>query len=165
MTSATTPSLTLVHSFLDHPDARKLADQLDGELASIYGGPNTGRDTAVPPNLTPPHGLFLIGYLDDVAVACGGVRLRRDLPHAELTAEIKRMYVAPEARGRGYGAEILRTLEKHARGAGATRAVLEAGILSRNAVRLYVAAGYEMIEPYSGQYPDSRTNKGFSRLL
>ena len=75
------------------------------------------------------------------------------------------MYVVPEARGRGYGAEILRTLEKQARATGATRAVLEAGILSRNAVRLYTAAGYEMIEPYSGQYLGSRTNKGFSRLL
>jgi hypothetical protein len=52
-----------------------------------------------------------------------------------------------------------------ARAAGATRAVLEAGILSRHAVRLYTAAGDEMIEPYSGQYPGSRTNKGFSRLL
>lgn len=30
--------MTLVTSPLDHPDARKLADQLDGELANIYGG-------------------------------------------------------------------------------------------------------------------------------
>lgn len=165
MTSATASSLTLVTSSLGHPDACALVDQLDGELASIYGGPNTGRDTAVPADLAPPRGLFLIGYLGDAAVACGGLRLRRDLPHAELTAEIKRMYVAPHARGRGYGTEILRTLEAHARAAGAARAVLEAGILSRNAVRLYRAAGYEMIEPYSGQYPGSRTNKGFSRPL
>ena len=56
----------------DHPDARKLADQLDGELASIYGGPTTGRGTAVPADLAPPNGLFLIGYVGDLAVACGG---------------------------------------------------------------------------------------------
>jgi hypothetical protein len=31
------PSRTVVSSSLDHPDARNLADQLDGELASIYG--------------------------------------------------------------------------------------------------------------------------------
>lgn len=55
-----------------HPDARTLAGQLDGGLAGIYGGPTTGRDTAVPADLAAPHGLFLIGYLDDVAVACGG---------------------------------------------------------------------------------------------
>jgi hypothetical protein len=36
--------LTLIVSFLDHPDARNLADQLDGELASIYGGLTIGRD-------------------------------------------------------------------------------------------------------------------------
>lgn len=51
-------------------------------------------------------------------------------------------------------------MEEHARAADATRAVLEAGIFSRNAVRLYAAAGHETIEPYSGQYPGSRTNKG-----
>lgn len=112
MTSATTPSLTLVVSSLDHPDARTLADQ--GELASIYGGgPTTGRDTALPANLAPPHGLFFVGYLDDVAVAAAGCDC----------------------------AEILRTMEEHARAADATRAVLEAGIFSRNAVRLYAAAG------------------------
>ena len=51
MTSATAPSLTRVTSFLDHPDARELADQLDGELAGSYGGPTTGRDTVVPADL------------------------------------------------------------------------------------------------------------------
>ncbi|MGH3837038.1 MAG: hypothetical protein ACRDSF_15270 [Pseudonocardiaceae bacterium] len=68
MTSATARSLTLVASSLDHPDARTLAGQLDGELASIYGGPTTGRDTALPADLAPPHGLFFIGYLEDVAL-------------------------------------------------------------------------------------------------
>ncbi|HWR46585.1 MAG TPA: hypothetical protein VN327_03035, partial [Pseudonocardiaceae bacterium] len=63
MISATAPALTLVLSSLDHPDARTLADQLDGELASIYGGPTTGRDTALPVDFAPPHGLFFIGYL------------------------------------------------------------------------------------------------------
>jgi hypothetical protein len=44
MTSAAVSSRTLVPSSLDHPDARNLGDQLDGELASIYGGLTTGRD-------------------------------------------------------------------------------------------------------------------------
>ncbi len=35
MTNATSPALTLVTASFDHPDARKLADQLDGELAGI----------------------------------------------------------------------------------------------------------------------------------
>lgn len=48
MTSAAAPSPTLVLSSLDHPEARKLADQLDCELANVYGGPTTGRDTAMP---------------------------------------------------------------------------------------------------------------------
>ncbi len=47
MISAIAPSLPLVLSSLDYPDARTLADQLDGELASIYGGPTTGRDIAL----------------------------------------------------------------------------------------------------------------------
>ncbi|MGH3694950.1 MAG: hypothetical protein ACRDRX_13350 [Pseudonocardiaceae bacterium] len=59
MTSATAPSLTLVTSSPDHPNARTLAGQLDGELANIYGGPHTGRDTAVPTDLAAPHGVAL----------------------------------------------------------------------------------------------------------
>lgn len=54
MTSATAPSLALVTSSLGHPDACKLADQLDGELANVYGGPNTGRATALPADLAAP---------------------------------------------------------------------------------------------------------------
>lgn len=40
-------------------------------------------------DLAPLQGLFLFGYLGEVAVVCSGMRLRRNLPPAELTAEIR----------------------------------------------------------------------------
>jgi hypothetical protein len=67
MTGAvSSPSLALGFSSLDHPDARTLADQLDGELANIYGGPTTGRDTAVLADLTAPHSRAVCGVMGRV---------------------------------------------------------------------------------------------------
>ena len=77
----------------------------------------------------PPHGGFLVGYLDGRPVAMGGWRFA---PYAapagaDRAAEIKRMYVADAARGRGFGRTLLSALEDDARAAGADWMVLETG--------------------------------------
>jgi GNAT superfamily N-acetyltransferase len=64
-------------------------------------------------------------------------------------AEIKRMYVRPEARSRGVAAALLRTLEEAAAVLGYARTRLDTGPKQVTAQRLYRAAGYAEIAPYN----------------
>ena len=66
-------------------------------------------------------------------------------------AEVKRMYVEPEARRKGVAEEILRTLEGFALESGYLTLRLETGIRQPGATRFYQGAGYERIPCY-GQY-------------
>jgi GNAT superfamily N-acetyltransferase len=66
-------------------------------------------------------------------------------------AEIKRMYVAPEVRGRGVGRQLLVSLEAEARRLGISRLVLETGPRQPEALALYRGAGYVEI-PLFGEY-------------
>src|SRR5690349_18136908 len=85
----------------------------------------------------PPRGAFLVVYEGDRAVACGGVR-----PLDDGAAEVKRMYVVPEARGRGLGARLLQRLEDEARRLGYRRLRLDTGAALTAAQGLYRGAGY-----------------------
>src|SRR5687767_9870294 len=77
------------------------------ELEIIYEPGFVDRSpSATPADFAPPAGRFLVLYDGDRPVACGGLR-RLDAG----AAEIKRMYVAPEARGRGYSRRLLAALE------------------------------------------------------
>jgi putative acetyltransferase len=67
------------------------------------------------------------------------------------TAEVKRMFVSPEARGLGIAGDILRSLEVHAAWAGTHTIQLETGPLSHAAIALYERCGYRNI-PNFGQY-------------
>ena len=112
---------------VEHPysnlNARSLITSLDRELARIYGAGDL--EPVEPDDFTRPGGVFIVGYNGDFAVACGAMRLRRDLRPGEIDAEIKRMYVERGARRRGWGRALLAELEKEGRLAGASRAVLE----------------------------------------
>lgn len=99
---------------------------------------------AGPDELNPPHGLFIVGYQDGLAVCCGGIK-RLD----EQACEIKRMYVAPEARGRGVARILLAELEERARRLGFAIARLDTGPKQPAAQHLYEAAGYEPIANFN----------------
>jgi drug/metabolite transporter (DMT)-like permease/GNAT superfamily N-acetyltransferase len=92
-----------------------------------------------------PRGTFLVAYDDGRAVACGGIR-----PLDDGSAEVKRMYVVPEARRRGIGARILSRLEDEARRLGYSRLRLDTGESLTAALALYRAAGYREINDYNG---------------
>jgi len=119
--------------------------ELDVELRARY----EHRQDAFPspPSLTadfePPAGAFVVVTQDGVPAACGGLR-RLD----RRTAEVKRMYVRPDARGSGLGRQVLRALESAAREAGYRAIRLETGIRQPEALGLYEAEGYSRIECY-----------------
>ncbi|MFF4353250.1 GNAT family N-acetyltransferase [Streptomyces sp. NPDC001530] len=137
----------------DHPDAVKLNDQVQAEYAERYGdeGDATHLDASM---FAPPLGLYLMAYdKRDRPLATGGWRTQdeNDEGYSDGDAELKRMYVVPEARGLGLARRILAALEADARAAGRTRMVLETGSKQPEAVALYTSSGYELC-PKFGYY-------------
>ena len=98
----------------------------------------------LPAELRAPGGAYYVAYEGPKAVAGGGLRRL-----GEGVAEIKRMYVRPEARSRGVAAALLRALEEAAGALGYTRTQLDTGPKQVTAQRLYRAAGYVEIPPYN----------------
>ena len=89
-------------------------------------------------------GEFLVGEINDVIVAMGGVRLNDD-----GSATLKRMRVHPRFQRRGYGRELLRLLEEAARQRGVRRIVLDTLPVQSAALALYLSNGY--LETHRGE--------------
>ena len=126
------------------PDVQRLVECVQAEYVQRYGGPD---EAAVDPSeFDPPAGLFLLGSVAGVPVAMGGWRrLSSD------EAEIKRMYVATEARRQRLGRRLLTQLEASAAAAGIARLVLNTGTEQPEAMALYEDAGY-VAAPAYGHY-------------
>lgn len=158
--------MRIVRVRYDHPDAMKLNDAVQQEYAERYG--DEGDVTPLDPSMfEPPHGLYLMAYdEEDIPVATGGWRSqdRSDEGYADGDAEIKRMFVVREARGRGLARRILAELEKDARAAGRSRMVLETGTQQPEAIALYVSSGYSPAEKF-GLYRFEPESRCYARAL
>jgi GNAT superfamily N-acetyltransferase len=80
------------------------------------------------------------------AVGCGGIKA-----HGDKTAELKRMFVCPESRGKKIGARIVHALAAEARARGFEKLILETGNALVPAQKLYLGLGFHVIENF-GQY-------------
>lgn len=134
---------------VDAGDARTLVAAMVEEMRVLYDGLDLDADdmpAAGPGELGPPHGTFVVGRdPEGRAVCCGGFKR-----FADGIAEIKRMYVVPDARGSGVGARLLDQLEDDARRLGYTTIRLDTGDRQPGAVRLYRRAGYREVANYNG---------------
>jgi ribosomal protein S18 acetylase RimI-like enzyme len=129
----------------EEPPASELLAAMRAELVGAYDNASRlDNPPLLPAELRAPEGAYYVGYKGSEAVAGGGLRRI-----AEGAAEIKRMYVRPEARSRGVAAALLRTLEEAARALGYAYARLDTGPKQVTAQRLYRAAGYTEIAPYN----------------
>jgi GNAT superfamily N-acetyltransferase len=136
-----------------HPDVVALTAEVQAHYHELYGG---GDESPVEvADFEAPTGHFVVGYLNNTPVAMGGWRRLGDRPGlpSPNAAEVKRMYVAPSARGRGRSREVLAELETSARAAGIDWLVLETGRPQESAVSLYLSSGYAKVDgaPY-GHY-------------
>lgn len=110
--------------------------------------------------LTEPAGLLLVARLRDEPIGCGALKF-----HGAEPAELKRMWVAPTARGLGVGRRILNDLERHARERGVAVLHLETNGTLREAMSLYRSAGYVEVdafnaEPYAQHWFEKRLGTG-----
>lgn len=155
MTNLGTSEITPVS--WDDPDAVRLREAQRVELDARYGT-DDHEPGALPTAET--MAVFLVARDEEgTAVGCGGLR-----PLGPDTAEIKRMYVDPAARGTGVATALLRALEDHARELGIPRLLLETGTGQPDAMRFYQREGYEPIEAY-GPYRGEPISRCFARDL
>lgn len=135
--------------------AAALITDLNAELSALYPEPGATHFRLDPSEVATGSGIFVVARWHGRPVGCGALRRIRnpDLvrevgPNA---GEIKRMYVAPDSRGRGIGRAVLDRLESEARTLGVSRLVLETGTRQIEAIALYRRAGFTEIPAY-GEY-------------
>ena len=94
----------------------------------------------------PPNGIFLVAMLRNEPVGCGALKV-----HGTRPAEIKRMWVAPSARGLGLGRRLLQQLEDHARARGKRRVRLDTNRALNEAIAMYRSAGYREVPAFNDE--------------
>lgn len=130
----------------DNRDARYCLAEYVAELnrRSTRGfDPSIGA-TALPHEVRPPAGEFFVAYLHGEPIGCGAVK-----HHSGAPAELKRMWIAPRARGLGLGRRLLETLEACALAGGATIAHIETSGVLTEALALYQSAGWVEVPPFN----------------
>jgi ribosomal protein S18 acetylase RimI-like enzyme len=132
----------------DDPRARTLyRDYIRDEVLGPVGFPTDDEalaGEAPPADLVPPTGALLLVSEDRDSLAIGGVR-DLDTP----VAEVKSMYVAPSARGRGLGRRLLERLEEIAAAHGCRAVRLDSASHMGPAIALYRRLGYREIPAYN----------------
>ncbi len=137
--------LSIDRVWLDDVDVQFLIAQLNADLYQRYPEPGALIFSLDPADVVDGVGALLMAVRDGRPIGCGAFRLTDDQPG---TAEIKRMYVAPSARGAKTGAALLAELEARAVGLGVRRFILETGPRQPEALALYGRAGYVECEPW-----------------
>ena len=95
-----------------------------------------------------PEVTLLVAREAGVALGCGAWQLQGD-----GSAELKSMFVLPQARGRGVGRAILAAIEERLHGRAAILR-LETGVQQPEAIGLYESAGFHRRGPFGGYRDD-----------
>ena len=141
-------------------DGRRLITDLEEDLGVRYADIDVLADVDLAEmNRLRDDALFLVARVDGEAVGCGALR-----PHDDGVGEVKRMYVAPSARGTGVGRALLDELRAAAVGLGYRRLVLETGIRQPEAMALYESVGWRPIANY-GAYSAAEWSRCYELSL
>jgi GNAT superfamily N-acetyltransferase len=149
--------LTIVAEDPETRDACLLLERLETELAGRYG--DDGKTDFTPEQVRVSGSVFLVARLGGRPVGCGALR-----PMEPGVVEVKRMFIEPDARGRGLAGRILTELETCARAMGYRAVRLETGTLQPEAIRLYEREGYRRIANY-GKYVDNPLSVCFEKAI
>ena len=134
--------MKIIKTNSDHPDFKKLSALFDEYLVDIDG--DEREFFAHYNNVQLDH--VLVVYDEERAVGCGAFK-----KYEEDTAEIKRMFVLPESRGKVIANMILTEIESWAIEQGFAHFILETSPKLHHAIALYTKMGYQFIPNY-GQY-------------
>jgi DNA-binding MarR family transcriptional regulator/GNAT superfamily N-acetyltransferase len=131
-----------------------------GEIGRRFEGgfDHTISLAATPEQLRLPAGLFVVAFLHAEPVGCGALKL-----HGRRPAELKRMWVAPQARGLGLGRRLLAELERLAAEHGVRTLRLETNRSLVEAIALYRSAGWREVDAFNDErYAHHWFEKGLS---
>ncbi len=112
-----------------------LLTAMTAELVVAYNLPTDAR-----PRPLDPASRYLLARDGSRAIGCCAVE-----PVEPGVYELKRMFVAPDARGTGVSTALVAESERLARSGGGVRLRLETGVRQPAAMRLYERAGYRRV--------------------
>jgi GNAT superfamily N-acetyltransferase len=144
--------VTIAETTPADPDTRWCFDRFADELDRRFPG-GFRYDHALPldgAELTPPRGLVLLARQGGRPVGCAGLKLL-----GGGLGEVKRVWVAAEARGSGVGRRLMDGIEDRARVAGCERLRLETNDTLVEAIAMYRKRGYREVPAFNDeQYAD-----------
>lgn len=141
------PDVTIAEELPRQPEILHLLEMSDAYAASLY--PAESNHLVDVSTLERPGVSFFVARFDGAAVGCCAL-----VEAGDGTAEIKRMFVHPQARGLKVGKRLLQTIERHGESLGLDVIRLETGIHQPEAIGLYRAAGYVERPPFGCYQPD-----------
>lgn len=148
--------ITITRTTPDNPDFITLIALLDNDIKRRDGDEHVFFAQF---NKTDSIKNAIVVYDDVKAIGTGAFKF-----YEEGVAEIKRMYVDPEARGKGIASKILTELQAWAKEENFTSCILETGHKYPEAVALYKKNGFEIIANY-GQYIGIEDSICFQKTL
>lgn len=122
--------------YLLHEGRRTAPEELEREVAAETGD-----------SLRAPTGVLLVARYGGEPAGTAGVRLLGDDMPGISTAELKRVFVREDLRGKGGAGLLLAAAEDAARALGAGRLILDTRLDLVEARALYARHGYEESEP------------------
>lgn len=139
--------LVIIEETPDQPEVVAFFAASEAYMGNLY--PAESNHFAPVETLLQPNVRFFVARTGGRAVGCGSI-----VKASDGTAEIKRMWVDPAARGLKLGRRILDKLERAARSDSVTALRLETGIHQPEAIGLYRRAGFIEIPPFADYQPD-----------
>lgn len=113
------------------------------EIFGVFFDPQVSGDPEAD-SLRAPNGTFLLALSDGLPIGCVAVKRQ-----AEGLGEVKRMWVAPAARGLGLAKQLMSAIETHAQRLGLTTLQLDTNGKLTAALHLYRQDGWVEIERYN----------------
>jgi putative acetyltransferase len=145
--AAPEPAVTIAAEPAEQPEVHALLRQSDAYFAELYpAASNHLIDAAA---LSEPNARFVVARRGGAAIGCGALVLGVD-----GEAELKRIFVAPEARGRGIGSSILEALEAAGKAEGVRIIRLETGVRQPESLALYRRHRYTERGPFGAYQRD-----------
>lgn len=137
--------MNLIYTNGENKDFAALCLLLDESLDEIAGGTIQRTEYNQYNKLDHIHDVFVI-YDGDTPVGCASFK-----HYEEGVAEVKRVFVRKDYRGRGLSKLLMEQVESKATEQGYQSLILETGKPMLPAIGLYTSLGYQVIDNY-GQY-------------
>ena len=148
--------MKLIRTNSENKDFIALVKQLDAYLAVTDGEDHSFYDQF---NKLDSIKYVVIAYENEIPLGCGAIKAFNN-----HTVEVKRMYTAPQSRGKGIASLLLLELEQWAAELSYSKCILETGIRQVEAIGLYKKNGYTLIPNY-GQYKGVKDSRCFEKNL